>query len=131
MSATKTMPDLSMHTGSGEFYRNTLSRKFINTEGVQDMVTQCKAFWLLDLVMSHLPKRHVGCEHFQLWSIRMLPASAQNKAIVECRTDTNGRVLCSQLLPYTDFPLNEGETFEWYVIANELGGFTMLLKSEY
>ena len=126
----KKRPDLGHHIGSATLYRHGLMRSFLYTEGVQDLAEQAGAYWLIDLAASHQTNAKVRREPFQLWSLRMLPADAENMAVAEARTDTNGRVLCKQLIPYTDFPMEVGETFEWYVTRNE-HGHTMMLKSEY
>jgi len=128
---TKTFPNLSQHCGSLKRFRYGFMKSFLFTEGVQDLAEQAGAYWLIDLVASHQVVPKVKREPFQLWSLRKLPEGAKNAAVAECRRDSGEKAICKQLIPYTDFPFPSGDVFEWYVCDNEIGGKTMLLKSEY
>jgi len=123
--------ELAHCTGSDTTYRHSFMRWFEYTEGARTLAEMAGAYWLIDVVASHQIKPRVRREQFQLWSIRKLPPTAKNAAVVECRTDSNRPVLCKQFIPYTDFPFAAlGDTFEWYVCRAERGP-RMLLKSEY
>ena len=118
---------LAQFTGSENQYRHAFMRSFRYTDGIIALAELSKAYWLIDLTASHQVKAKVRREPFQLWSIRKLPAGSKNAAVAECRTDSNGRLLCRQFIPYTDFPFGDlGTTYEWYVCDH-----VMLLKSEY
>jgi len=108
---------LSHFNGSENIYNHYLNKlKF--TDGIKYLAEQLNCFWLIDLVASY--QHELLNNSFQLWSIRL---KSDKGAIIECREDTNLPPLVTQVLEYTDFPLNN---FEFYVV-----GGTMLLKSEY
>jgi hypothetical protein len=112
--------------GSENHYCHPLRRHFRFTDGVKLLAELAKAYWLIDVAMSHQCKMTVRIEPFQLWSIRRLPRTARNMAVVECRRDSGCKALCRQYIPYTDFPFDDlGDTYEWYV-ENQV----MMLKSE-
>ena len=105
---------LAPFTGSEVFYRHPLG-SLIYTEGIRYMAQSVEAYWLLDVVASHLlTNPTLRRESFQLWRIEL---DGQG-ALVEAWTDTPGAgdLICSQSIPYTDFPCD----FEWYVVWNGL-----------
>ena len=51
-------------------------------------------------------------------------------AYVQCE-DGNGKILVTQKIEYTDFPLGRSETFKMFAERNELGGVTVMLPSEH
>lgn len=114
-------------TGSQSQFQHGLFRWFKYTDGVQTLAELAGAYWLIDLAASHQLNRKVRAQQFQLWTLRKLPDSAKNKAVAECRWDSNQKPIARQLIEYTDFPFDElGDSFEFYVVDG-----VMLLKSEY
>ena len=75
------------------------------TEGAKIMVELCKAFWLLDVIVSHQLSEHVRQEEFQVWQLK--PYKASQGALVLC-DDGDKNLLVVQHFPQTDFPLPEG-----------------------
>ena len=126
-TVTSIAEQLSHCTGSEHCHRHSFMRSFCYTDGIQTLAELAGAYWLIDLAASHQLNRKVRIEPFQLWSIRKLPDTAQNAAVVECRRDSGEKPLCRQYISHTDFPFDElGDTYEWYVCDQ-----MMLLKSEY
>jgi hypothetical protein len=94
---------------------------FVLTDGAQYVAEQAGAYWLMDLIGSYqyplLPE-----EPFQVWVL-----TAQGKKGKVVADDGNGRILVSQEIPYTDFPL---EQIKLYAIYD--GSYlVILLPSEY
>jgi len=85
--------------GSSCFYQCRHS-SIVYTEGVKDMADTCKAYWLIDLIVSHQINALVRSEPFQVWELKKL-RDGSFKAIA---TDGNRNNLTRQLIPFSDFP---------------------------
>src|SRR6185436_18210885 len=93
-------------TGGDVVYKHWLGLQI--TEGAKFLADACGAYWLLDIIASYQIhcRRDPMLAEFQIWTLRKLPASSENMAIVECWRDTDDRAFF-QLIPYTDFPLGQ------------------------
>ena len=116
--------NLRQFTGSEEFYRHGLFRSFIYTEGMNYVAETCGAYWLLDAILSWQNERQIrqDCRlaHFQFWRLRV--NHNDNTAVLSCE-DGNGKIVLTQDIDHTDFPLTE---FTCYLINR-----TLLLPYEY
>lgn len=92
---------------------------FIFTSGVETLIENCKAYWLLDLIGSYkFHKRSVG-QPFQVWKLERTKGDSF-KVTME---DGNGNIQITQRIPYSDFP---------YDVANLwLIDGILILPSEY
>ncbi len=93
---------LAQFTGSQNFYRHSLVREVLYTEGVEYVADAAGAHWLLDEIA--LAQRHiisVKREDFQVWD---LTVNADQTALLTCG-DGNGLVVYSKPIPFTDFPV--------------------------
>ena len=71
---TLTQTDLDMFTGSEQFYRHSINRKVIYTEGAHHVAEAGGAYWLLDeiaLIQPHAAR--VAAEEFQVWKLTVRP----------------------------------------------------------
>lgn len=93
---------LADHIGSLERYRHWTGR-LIYTPGIHDLAELCGAFWLIDLVASHQINPAVRAEEFQVWT---LTVAADRTARAVC-DDGDGRVIVTQDIAFSDFPLPE------------------------
>jgi len=125
-----TQSDLSQFTGDLERYRHQLCRNLLYTPGVQYLMENGEAYWLLDAIASY---QHNGCinsnedlRYLQFWTLKVdLEA---NTAVLEL-TDGNSKVpIISQQIPYTDFCLPEVQV---WVGDNGNGTRTAYLPSEH
>ena len=92
---------LAQFTGSQNFYRHSLVREVLYTEGVEYVAETAGAYWLLDEIA--LAQRHiipVKREDFQVWD---LTVNAEQTATLTCG-DGNGLEVYSKPVPFTDFP---------------------------
>lgn len=103
--------------GSDTFYRHPLGLLF--TQGINDMAEAYGAFWLLDVVGS-AQLCGGSAEPFQVWQIRCVSGT---EFVVQAFTDTPGRLIYRQEIPFSDFPIEE---FEFYCADG-----VILLKEEY
>ena len=85
--------------GSENLYRYSFS-KFIYTDGVKSLVQNCKAYWLIDLIISHQLSPAVSKEYFQVWDLKKVA----NDSFAILATDGNHNKVTSQQIPFSDFP---------------------------
>ena len=85
--------------GSENFYRYSFTN-FIYTDGVHSLAQDCKAYWLIDLIVSHQVDAVVQKEHFQVWDLKRVA----NDSFIIVATDGNYNKVTSQQIPYSDFP---------------------------
>jgi hypothetical protein len=92
---------LTQFTGSQNFYRHSLVREVLYTEGVQYVADAAGAHWLLDEIA--LAQRNiipVNREDFQVWDLKVDAAQA---GVLTCG-DGNGLEVYSKHIEFTDFP---------------------------
>jgi hypothetical protein len=102
---TKTLApaDLAMFTGSEQFYRHSINRKVVYTEGARQVADAGGGYWLLDEIALIQPcDARVAAEEFQVWKLTVRP---DRTATLVCE-DGNDNVVFSKEIPYTDFPLD-------------------------
>ena len=117
---TLTALDLAQFTGSEQFFRHSLDRSVLYTEGAQYLAEHAGAYWLLDEIAFAQPHHTaVANEAFQVWTLAVQPSRS---AILTC-DDGNENVVFTKQIPYTDFPL---DTVKLY-FANDV----IHLPSEY
>jgi hypothetical protein len=119
---TKTLnkSDLNHFTGSESWYRHSINRNVLYTDGAQHVAEHGGAYWLLDEIATIQPyNKRVAAEGFQLWKLTVHP---DRSAMLTC-TDGNNNIVFTKKIEYTDFPLDE---IKLYFTNN-----TILLPSEY
>jgi hypothetical protein len=122
MTATKTITEAALRqfTGSDQWYRHSLVRKVLYTEGVQYVAEAAGAYWLIDEIAFAQAIAAVAAEEFQHWKLAV--DTARSTAVLTC-DDGNGRVVFTKTIEFTDFPLQE---IRFYFTDN-----TLLLPTEY
>lgn len=114
-----TLSDLAQFSGSETFYRHSLVRKVIYTEGVQYVAEAGEAYWLIDkIACAQLEPRHAEQE-FQVWDLKV---KEDRSAVLVC-TDGNENTVSTEQISFTDFPLIEIRFF--------LSNNTIMLPGEY
>jgi len=106
------MIDLSQFTGSETFYRHSLNKSIIYTDGVSHIAEEAKAYWLIDSIMTALLYTGLHKEDFVGWKL-----VSKGSGAVLTADDGNNNLLYTQRIPYTDFPFGEFEEKEiriWY-----------------
>ena len=113
--------DLRYFTGSENWYRHSLYRKSLYTDGVQCVAEKGEAYWLLDKIFmcAHCVPG-LKDELFLVWNL-VLDAEGQGARLV-C-SDGNCEELYGENILFTDFPLKK---IKFYFQNNVL-----LLPSEY
>ena len=109
---------LAMHTGTATWFRHWTG-SLVYTEGVKYLAETFGAYWLIDLVASWCPHKNLRGEDFIVWKLVVRP----DHTATATADDGNGRVLITQDIPFTDFPLDE--------VTLYLANGVLLLTSEY
>jgi hypothetical protein len=105
-------------TGTCQWYRHPLSGHLF-TDGVKAMADLFKAWWLIDLVMSHQLSQALQAEPFQTWKLNRI----EGDRFVAIATDGNRKEIARQEIPFSDF---EADAVSLYFTDGVL-----LLPSEY
>jgi hypothetical protein len=117
---TLTNSDLCQFTGTEYWYRHSLNRDVVYTEGVQYVADKGGAYWLIDAIaIAQRSEKTVSAEVFQVWTLKV---REDRSASLVC-DDGNDNIVYAQHIPFTDFPLDE---IKLYFTDN-----TLLLPSEY
>ena len=106
MTKHLTLADLRQFTGSESFYRYPLVRRVILSEGAHYVAAAGEAFWLMDeIAFRQCDTPAVKAKEFQVWTLTVKP---DRSATLTC-DNGNRRVVFSQEIPWTDFPLDQIE----------------------
>lgn len=103
MQKTLTKSDLSQFSGSEQWYRHSLVRKVLYTDGARHVAETGGAYWLLDEIAFGQSEPKIAVEEFQVW---LLKVNSDQSATLTC-DDGNDRVVFTKAINYTDFPLDE------------------------
>lgn len=108
-TAKMTTADLSQFTGSENWYRHSLNRNVLYTDGAQYVAEAGGAYWLLDeIALANHCESRVRAEEFQVWTLTR--DKRGNGATLDCG-DGNGNTVYSKRIEFTDFPLDTVKLF--------------------
>ncbi len=93
---------LEQFTGTEQYYKYTTG--LLLTDGVKYLADACDCYWLLDIIVSYQFNRKIACEPFQTYKLTVNQKRNSAKVTIE---DGNENVLKTQIIEYTDFPLDE------------------------
>jgi hypothetical protein len=104
--------NLAQFNGSENFYRHSLNRRVVFTDGAKYVADACDAYWLLDeIVIANMSNYAVRHEEFQVWTLKLYDhgpkaavKSLRFEATLAC-ADGNGNIVFSKHIPFTDFLL--------------------------
>lgn len=95
----KFISDLNAHHCTTAYYRYMT---IMLTDGVKFLCEKGECFWFADLIASHQFNEKVKHEEFQVYK---LDVNEDQSALITI-TDGNDKVLDTQSLDFTDFPLD-------------------------
>ncbi|WP_437186703.1 DUF6876 family protein [Planctomicrobium sp. SH668] len=123
---------LRQFTGSTQWFRHSFNRAVIYTEGIQFLMEEGKAYWLVDAIASHIGSKEfnkaaaqddrIGLMHF--WKLAVRP---DQTATLKAVADSGEQPFIEQQIPFTDFPLEEIDIWA----QHNGNSFTLMLPSEY
>ena len=95
-----TAAELAQFTGTARWYRHSLVKTVLYTDGVKFIAERAGAYWLIDeIALSQLGEPALKGEEFQVWTL-IVDGTA---AMLRC-DDGNERRLLEKQIGYTDFP---------------------------
>ncbi len=107
-TAVELLGNLSQFIGTEHYYR--LLPTFVVTDGLKYLMDEADCYWLAQLYGLHL------CDvDFDQNPFTVLKFTRKNSGGIANIEDGNGSVLVSQVLDYTDFPL---EQYSFYACWN-------------
>ena len=92
---------LAQFYGTNEWHRWSVLFPYTLTDGAKFVADECQAYWLMDAIASWQASKLRG-QPFQVWNLVV----GDRSAVLIC-DNGNGKELCRQKIPYTDFPLPE------------------------
>lgn len=104
--------------GTGSYY-SCKPFPITYTDGVKDLVENCNAYWLIDVILSHQTRKMVNSQSFQVWNLNRLSGDSFRIQV----TDGNDNEIATQIIPFSDFPFDLATI--WLVRG------TLLLPKEY
>ena len=130
--AAELKAQLKHFAGDLERYRHSLFPKLIYTPGIKHLAEAAGAYWLLDVIASHLlssdfqaaVRMDARILDLHFWN---LAVDKDSSAVVTARVDQGEPAFVQQAIPLTDFPL---ETIDLWV-AYDGQFFTLYLPSEH
>ena len=107
-----TSADLAQFTGDVERFRS-INRHVIYTPGVKYLADKAGAYWLIDAIASYFMGGHMAypdrrLETLQFWR---LDVNEDRSAVLTARADSGVVPYITQLIEYTDFPLESVEVW--------------------
>jgi hypothetical protein len=114
-----THEELRHFTGDLERYRHPFNRKVIYTPGVQHLAERAGAYWLIDLIASYfgseVMKQAIADDERLAWmQFWRLDVDESGGAVASCRADADVQPAITQVVPFTDFPLDQVEIWVGY-----------------
>lgn len=94
--------NLKQFTGTNQYHQLSYLKRLKSTDGVKYLADQAQAYWLIDLIESYQPKLQARGVDFQVWTLKVNKDEGKVKA-----DDGNGKIVASQTIPYTDFPIDQ------------------------
>jgi hypothetical protein len=97
---TLNFENLRQFTGSENWYRHSLNRTVLYTDGAKHVADTAGAHWLLDeIALAQRYESAVREEAFQVWKLDV----KNSVAMLTCE-DGNDRIVHTKAIPFTDFP---------------------------
>ncbi|MEM7591373.1 MAG: DUF6876 family protein [Cyanobacteria bacterium P01_A01_bin.83] len=104
---TITHYDLRQFTGTENYYRHSLARNYLYTDGEQYLAEKAGAYWLIDAIVFNQMEQQFSSNpelaSFQCWTLKV---AEDNSATLTC-DDGNKNIVFTQEIAFTDFPLKE------------------------
>lgn len=123
---------------SGKFYKRPYCNNLVYTEGIMDFQQTLRAFWTVDIIISHLPKiiqeyQSSGDGFF----VATISVTTNNSAKLEIFREgyvdkkyNEHITVITQDIPFTDLPVYD---YKFYLILSSYDPviFTFMLPNEY
>jgi hypothetical protein len=97
---------LRQFTGTEKYHSHLYPGKspILLTDGCDFIRIHCNAHWLFDAILSYQCEKILRRVNFQLWELRQ--SNKDLSWLLTCREDSNLKPLISQVIEFSDFPLD-------------------------
>jgi hypothetical protein len=104
---------LRQFSGTEKYHKHLFPGKspILLTDGCDFIRQKCNAFWLFDAILSYQCEKVLKGVNFQLWELRQ--SKKDLSWLLTCKEDSNQKPIISQVIEFSDFPL---EYIKLYVI---------------
>lgn len=127
MEKEELLESLTQFRGTEHYYKfSGLFRNVVLTDGAMFLAKSAGAYWLMDVVASHLPAAIRARETFAIATLKRNKTGSGAVFVLQDDIPAN-RKYATQRIPYTDFPL---ETTMLYV-SFDGARWVVMLPSEY
>lgn len=92
--------ELEQFIGTTRYFKHVF---VLYTEGVKYLADSCECYWLLDLIISWLRNKKDKKQEFQVYKLKV----NDDKSAILSIEDGNNKILATEEIIYTDFPLPE------------------------
>jgi hypothetical protein len=120
--------ELKQFIGTENYYRHSLVRKLLYTDGVQYFAEKAGAYWLIDIIGIIAIEMYRFKQDFCLIHV----VSKDNEAKIAAQTDSGVPNFYEKTIDYTDLP--EGD-YQFYLQEGSIDGintnYILMLPSEY
>lgn len=120
MKASTIERQLSYFTGTERYYKTHAN--IVLTDGTKFLADACGAYWLVDMIWSHLPS---VTDTFAV--VRLVKAQDDSATFTLADDNPANETFATQKIEWTDFPLDQ---ITLYAIRDE-NFWVILLPSEY
>lgn len=103
--------------GTDHYYKHSLNKNMVYTDGVKYFAENAEAYWFLDIVATEIVK-YQSAEEFILIELVV----TDSKAVIYC-DDGNGRKFYEKAIDYTDCPVGDWK----FYFTNKV----LMIPSEY
>jgi hypothetical protein len=92
--------------GTEKYHKHLFPGKsaLILTDGCDFVREHMNAYWLFDAILSYQCEKILRNVNFQLWELRQ--SKKDLSWILTCREDSNLKPIVSQIIEFSDFPLD-------------------------
>ena len=118
---------LAEYSGSQQFFRvSAFARNSVVTEGVKFLADEAQCYWLLDMVVSHLPAVIAADETFAVVTLKR--NTEGSGAVFQIVDDVPANVVYArQEIEFTTFPLPSIKLY----LQTDTEHWTLMLPGEY
>lgn len=97
---------LRQFTGTEKYHSHLYPGKspILLTDGCAFIRDECKAWWLFDAILSYQCEKILRHVNFQLWELRQ--SKKDLSWLLTCKKDSNLKPLISQVIEFSDYPLD-------------------------
>ncbi|WP_417850298.1 DUF6876 family protein [Thalassoglobus sp.] len=123
---------LRMFTGTSKYFRHSINRNVLFTDGVRHVAEEGEAFWLIDAIAIWLTDQKFREEaqkddRIQSLHFWKLTVNEDRSAILTAKADSPEEPFITQAILFTDFPLDSIDIW----VGNDGEYWTLYLPSEH